>query len=60
MFLGGDEPRPDDEQWRRTLRQQVDELDALERDFSPDYDRARFDVPPTRDRLIAAAREQYL
>jgi Family of unknown function (DUF6058) len=55
-----DEPRPDDGRWRRTLREQVDELDALERDFSPDYDRARFDVPPTRDRLIVAAREQYL
>jgi Family of unknown function (DUF6058) len=55
-----DDPRPGDEEWRRTLREQVDELDALEREFSPDYDRARFDRPPTRDRLIVAAREQYL
>ncbi len=53
------EPRPDDDEWRRLLGEQVDELDSLEREFSPDYDRARFDEPPTRDRLIAAARDQY-
>jgi Family of unknown function (DUF6058) len=53
-------PRPDDEAWRRELRRQVDELDELEREFSPDYDRGdRFDEPPSRDRLIAAARERY-
>lgn len=34
------------------LRAAVDELDALERPFSPDYDRVRFDKPPTRDELI--------
>jgi uncharacterized protein DUF6058 len=55
-----DHPRSDDAEWRRTLREQVDELDALERDFSPDYDRTRFHEPPTRDRLIATARELYL
>jgi hypothetical protein len=53
-------PRPDDVAWRHKLREQVAELDALEREFSPDYDRSdRFGQPPTRDRLIAAARERY-
>jgi hypothetical protein len=52
--------RPDDEAWRRELRRQVDELDELERAFSPDYDRGdRFDQPPSRDRLIVYARERY-
>jgi hypothetical protein len=55
-----DEPQPDDPTWRARLRAEVDELDALEREFSPDYDRGdRFDQPPTRDRLIVAARERY-
>ena len=38
------------------LRPLVDELDALERPFSPDYDRTRFGRPPTRDELIAPFR----
>ncbi|HEX5448794.1 MAG TPA: DUF6058 family natural product biosynthesis protein [Gaiellaceae bacterium] len=38
------------------LRPLVDELDALERPFSPDYDRQRFGVPPTRDELITPFR----
>ena len=54
------EPRPDDEDWERRLRAQIDELDALERPFSPHYDRERFGCPPTRDELIAAPRAQYL
>jgi hypothetical protein len=53
-------PRPDHEGWLGELRVRVDALDALERDFSPDYDRTRFAVAPTRDRLIAAPRERYL
>jgi Family of unknown function (DUF6058) len=53
--------RPRDPEWRRQLREQVDELDELEREFSPDYDRSeQVDRPPTRDLIIAAAREQYL
>lgn len=48
-------PRPGQE-----LRAAVDELDALERPFSPHYDRERFGRPPTRDELIAAPRAQYL
>src|SRR5918911_4348480 len=30
------DPHPDDEEWRTRLRAEVDELDALERPFSPD------------------------
>jgi hypothetical protein len=53
-------PAPDAEQWRAELRAGVDELDALEREFSPDYDRSdRFPLAPTQDRLIRAARERY-
>jgi hypothetical protein len=53
-------PRPGNPEWRRELRVQVDELDALERDFAPDYDRGDdHDRPPTRDLLIKAARERY-
>jgi len=54
-----DHPAPDDAEWRSGLRRQVDELDALERDFSPDYDRHQFGRPPTRDLLIKASHERY-
>ena len=50
---------PNDPVWRSALRAQVAEFDALEREFSPDYDRHRFDRPPSRDRLIAVARDRY-
>ena len=54
------DPRPDDEGWQRRVRVDVDELDALERPFSPDFDRGpRFDRPPTRDELIATAHRLY-
>jgi uncharacterized protein DUF6058 len=53
-------PRPRDPEWRRALREQVEELDALEREFAPDYDRRdEADRAPTRDLLIEAARERY-
>jgi Family of unknown function (DUF6058) len=53
-------PRPRNADWRRALREQVDELDALEREFSPDDDRSdEHERPPTRDLLIGAARERY-
>jgi hypothetical protein len=53
--------RTRDPEWRKQLRQQVDELDELEREFSPDYDRSeQVERPPTRDLIIAAARERYL
>ena len=53
-------PCPRNAQWRRALREQVDELDALEPDFTPDYDRGdEHERPPTRVLLIEAARERY-
>ena len=53
-------PRPTSLEWREALRAQVDELDALEREFSPDYDRGdQQERLPTRDLLITAARERY-
>jgi Family of unknown function (DUF6058) len=53
-------PRPGSSEWRRSLREQIDELDALERDFAPDWDRGDAqERPPTRDLLIGAARERY-
>ena len=52
--------RPGELDWRRTLREQVDELDELERQFAPDYDRSdAVDRPPTRDLIISAARQRY-
>jgi hypothetical protein len=52
------EPRPDDSDWRDRLRRSVDELDALERPFAPQYDRARWG-PSSRDRCVTAARERF-
>jgi hypothetical protein len=45
----------------RSLRREgVDELDLLECEFSPHYDRnGRFGRPPTRDLLITAARQRF-
>lgn len=53
--------RPAEADWRERLRDEVEELDALERQFTPDYDRdeRRFGRKPTRDLLINAARERY-
>jgi hypothetical protein len=53
--------RPAEDDWRQRLRDEVEELDALERQFTPDYDRdeARFGRKPTRDLLIDAAHERY-
>jgi hypothetical protein len=53
--------RPAEADWRQRLRDEVEELDALERQFAPDYDRdeERFGRKPTRDLLIDAARERY-
>lgn len=53
-------PDPESRDWQGHLRRQVWELDALEREFAPDFDRKRsLERPLTRDRLITAAREQY-
>ena len=53
--------RPAEADWRERLRDEVEELDALEREFAPDYDRdeGRFGRKPTRDLLIDAARERH-
>jgi hypothetical protein len=53
--------RPAEADWRQRLRDEVEELDALERQFTPDYDRdeARFGRKPTRDLLIDAAHERH-
>ena len=52
--------RPREADWRQALKEQVDELDDLEREFSPDYDRSdQMDRPPTRDLIINAARERH-
>lgn len=52
------DPRPDDEDWARELRERVEELDGVEREFAP-FDRIRFGGPVSRDRLITGARERY-
>jgi hypothetical protein len=52
-------PREGDTTWRQALRERVDALDGLERPFSPDYDRVRFERPPTRDELIDAPRRRW-
>jgi Family of unknown function (DUF6058) len=52
--------RPGRAEWRRAVREQVDELDDLEREFAPDWDRGEAqERPPTRDLLIGGARERY-
>jgi Family of unknown function (DUF6058) len=52
--------RPRYADWGQALREQVDELDELEREFAPDYDRSdAVDRLPTRDLIIAAARQRY-
>jgi hypothetical protein len=53
-------PCPNDSDWRRELRDQVDELDALEREMAPHFDRRdHHERLPTRDFLIRAARGLY-
>jgi hypothetical protein len=52
-------PHLGDVMWREAVRAEVDELDRLERPFSPNYDRERFGVPPTRDELVEAPRRLW-
>lgn len=52
-------PNEDDRAWITALKDAVDALDALERPFSPHYDRARFGRPPTRDSHITAVRHRF-
>jgi hypothetical protein len=51
-------PRPDELEWRRSLRKNVDALDSLELPFA-DIDRVRFGGPVSRDRLVTAVRQSY-
>jgi hypothetical protein len=51
------QPRPRDDSWARALRNAVDELDSIEKDFAPDYDRAQF--VPTRDTYIRDVRARF-
>lgn len=54
-------PTPEDDRWRTELQHTTDALDALEREFSPDYDRhERFDGTISRERLIEAPRATFL
>jgi Family of unknown function (DUF6058) len=53
-----DAPAPAEPGWRGRLRSSVDELDALERPFAPQYDRARWG-PSSRDRCVTAARVRF-
>jgi hypothetical protein len=52
--------RPRSEDWREAVRDQVGELDRLERGFAPDYERAEWNErAPTRDLLVRFARRRY-
>jgi hypothetical protein len=51
-------PRPDHPAWRRALREQVDRLDAILRDFAGS-DRVRFGGPVSRDRLVTGVRARF-
>jgi Family of unknown function (DUF6058) len=53
------DPCQDDPQWVLALKRAVDALDALERPFSPHYDRKRFGRPPTRDSHIRDVRRRF-
>lgn len=50
--------RPEDEAWRRALRDDVGALDAITRPFAA-CDRVRFGGPVSRDRLIAAPHARW-
>jgi uncharacterized protein DUF6058 len=53
------DPAPEDAGWAKRLVSAVEELDELERPFSPDHDRIAFGRPPTRDTLIEEPRRRY-
>ncbi|HTU82853.1 MAG TPA: DUF6058 family natural product biosynthesis protein [Candidatus Acidoferrales bacterium] len=54
------EPGPGDSAWVASLAAAVDDLDALERPFSPIFDRRRFGRPPSRDRYVNDVRQRFL
>ncbi|MFI1578137.1 DUF6058 family natural product biosynthesis protein [Embleya sp. NPDC020630] len=51
-------PAPDDPAWRAALHRSIDDLDALEPDFTA-YDRLRFGGPVSRDTHITAPRARH-
>jgi uncharacterized protein DUF6058 len=51
-------PQPAETEWREHLSNLVDELDRIERPFAG-YDRVRFGIRTSRDRLITAVREGF-
>jgi hypothetical protein len=53
------QPQREDPLWVAQLREAVDQLDALERPFSPIYDRVRFARKPTRDSHINDVRARF-
>ncbi len=52
-------PQDDSDVWRHVLQEAVNQLDALERPFSPVYDRTRFGRRPTRDTYITDVRHRF-
>jgi hypothetical protein len=54
-------PRPRSREWQDRLRAEVEELDQIEREFAPDYDRTEKwnERLPTRDLLIDVARREF-
>jgi hypothetical protein len=53
-------PQSDAPAWRAQLRRAVWSLDAIERPFSPDYDRSgHLGAPPSRDRYVETPRQLY-
>ncbi len=51
-------PRPDDAGWRAALREEVDGLDGILREFAA-WDRQRFGGPVSRDRLVTAVKARF-
>jgi len=52
-------PQPELTSWLEQLHAQVDELDALEPPFAPDYDRLRFGGPSSRSQCIDDVRDRF-
>jgi len=52
-------PQRENAEWGRQLQRAVDDLDELERPFSPVLDRTAFDTSPTRDRFIRDVRRKF-
>ncbi len=53
------QPRPEVASWLEQLHAQVNELDALEPPFAPDYDRLRFGGPTSRCQCIDDVRDRF-